>query len=94
MATKQQSKISKAVLLDLHRRMVRIRLLEEAAGRLASEAKIPGFIHLYVGEEAVAVGGCVALNEDDQITSTHRGHGHLVAKGGQFKPMMAEFMGR
>ena len=73
MATKQQSKISKAVLLDLHRRMVRIRLLEEAAGRLASEAKIPGFIHLYVGEEAVAVGGCVALNEDDQITSTHRG---------------------
>ncbi len=94
MATKQQSKISKGVLLDLHRRMVRIRLLEEAAGRLASEAKIPGFIHLYVGEEAVAVGGCVALNEDDQITSTHRGHGHLVAKGGQFKPMMAEFMGR
>ena len=59
-ATKEKSKISKEVLLDLHRRMVRIRLLEEAAGRLASEAKIPGFIHLYVGEEAVAAGGCGA----------------------------------
>lgn len=86
--------IPKEVLLDLHRRMVRIRRLEEAAGRLASEARIPGFIHLYVGEEAVASGGCVALNDDDYITSTHRGHGHLVAKGGQFKPMMAEFMGK
>jgi acetoin:2,6-dichlorophenolindophenol oxidoreductase subunit alpha len=86
--------IPKDVLLDLHRRMLRIRLLEEAAGRLASEARIPGFIHLYVGEEAVAAGGCVALNDDDYITSTHRGHGHLVAKGGQFKQMMAEFMGK
>ena len=94
MATKEQTKISKEVLFDLHRRMVRIRLLEEAAGRLASEARIPGFIHLYVGEEAVAAGGCVALKPEDQITSTHRGHGHLVAKGGQFKPMMAEFMGK
>ncbi len=88
------SGIPKEVLLDLHRRMVRIRLLEEAAGRLATENRIPGFIHLYVGEEAVAAGGCTALNDDDQISSTHRGHGHLVAKGGQFKPMMAEFMGR
>lgn len=86
--------IPKDVLLDLHRRMLRIRLLEEAAGRLASENRIPGFIHLYVGEEAVASGGCVALNDDDYITSTHRGHGHLVAKGGEFKQMMAEFMGR
>ena len=94
MATKEQTKISKEVLFDLHRRMVRIRLLEEAAGQLASEARIPGFIHLYVGEEAVAAGGCVALKEEDQISSTHRGHGHLVAKGGEFKPMMAEFMGK
>jgi len=94
MATKEQTKISKEVLFDLHRRMVRIRLLEEAAGQLASEARIPGFIHLYVGEEAVAAGGCVALKDEDQISSTHRGHGHLVAKGGEFKPMMAEFMGK
>ena len=94
MATKELTKISKEVLFDLHRRMVRIRLLEEAAGQLASEARIPGFIHLYVGEEAVAAGGCVALKDEDQISSTHRGHGHLVAKGGEFKPMMAEFMGK
>jgi len=80
--------------LDLHRRMVRIRLFEEAAGRLAEAAKLPGFLHLYVGQEAVAAGVCVALTDDDQITSTHRGHGHLVAKGGRFDRMMAELMGK
>ena len=71
-----------------------IRLFEEAAGKLAEAAKLPGFLHLYVGEEAVASGVCVNLSDDDQITSTHRGHGHLVAKGGQFRPMMAELMGK
>lgn len=79
---------------DLHRRMVRIRLFEEAAGRLAEANKLPGFLHLYVGEEAVAAGVCGALNDDDHITSTHRGHGHLVAKGGDFNKMMAELMGK
>ncbi|WP_116997238.1 thiamine pyrophosphate-dependent dehydrogenase E1 component subunit alpha [Desertimonas flava] len=82
------------VLADLHRRMVRIRLFEEAAGRLAEAAKLPGFLHLYVGEEAVAAGVCAALTDADQITSTHRGHGHLVAKGGDFNRMMAELMGK
>jgi acetoin:2,6-dichlorophenolindophenol oxidoreductase subunit alpha len=82
------------VLHDLHRRMVRIRLFEEAAGKLAEAAKLPGFLHLYVGEEAVAAGVCVNLTNADSITSTHRGHGHLVAKGGQFRPMMAELMGK
>jgi acetoin:2,6-dichlorophenolindophenol oxidoreductase subunit alpha len=82
------------VQMDLHRRMVRIRLFEEAAGRLAEAAKLPGFLHLYVGEEAVASGVCAALNDDDHITSTHRGHGHLVAKGGDFNRMMAELMGK
>ena len=86
--------LSLEVLRDLHRRMVRIRLFEEAAGRLAEAAKLPGFLHLYVGEEAVAAGVCAALTDDDQITSTHRGHGHLVAKGGDFKRMMAELMGK
>jgi TPP-dependent pyruvate/acetoin dehydrogenase alpha subunit len=85
---------SREVLLDLHRRMVRIRLFEEAAGRLAEAAKLPGFLHLYVGEEAVAAGVCAALTDTDQITSTHRGHGHLVAKGGDFNRMMAELMGK
>ncbi len=79
---------------DLHRRMVRIRLFEEAAGRLAEANRLPGFLHLYVGEEAVASGVCGALNDDDHITSTHRGHGHLVAKGGDFNRMMAELMGK
>ena len=82
------------VLRDLHRRMVRIRLFEEAAGRLAEKGQLPGFLHLYVGEEAVASGVCANLTNADSITSTHRGHGHLVAKGGQFRPMMAELMGK
>ncbi|MCU0271779.1 MAG: thiamine pyrophosphate-dependent dehydrogenase E1 component subunit alpha [Acidimicrobiales bacterium] len=86
--------IDEAVLLDLHRRMVRIRLFEEAAGRLAEANKLPGFLHLYVGEEAVAAGVCAALTDADQITSTHRGHGHLIAKGGDFRRMMAELMGK
>ncbi len=86
--------ISPEVQFDLHRRMVRIRLFEEAAGRLAEAAKLPGFLHLYVGDEAVAAGVCAALNDDDHITSTHRGHGHLVAKGGDLNRMMAELMGK
>ena len=86
--------LTRDVQMDLHRRMVRIRLFEEAAGRLAEAAKLPGFLHLYVGEEAVAAGVCTALNDDDHITSTHRGHGHLVAKGGDFNRMMAELMGK
>ncbi len=79
---------------DLHERMVRIRLFEEAAGRLFESNRIPGFIHLYVGQEAVAAGVCAALRPDDQISSTHRGHGHLVAKGGDLARMMAELMGK
>lgn len=86
--------LSTKVQMDLHRRMVRIRLFEEAAGRLAEAAKLPGFLHLYVGQEAVASGVCATLSDEDQITSTHRGHGHLVAKGGQFNEMMAELMGK
>jgi pyruvate dehydrogenase E1 component alpha subunit len=86
--------LSRDTLTDLHRRMVRIRLFEEAAGQLAEANKLPGFLHLYVGQEAVAAGVCAALTDDDQITSTHRGHGHLVAKGGRFNEMMAELMGK
>ncbi len=86
--------LSNDVLMDMHRRMVRIRLFEEAAGKLAESARLPGFLHLYVGQEAVASGVCATLSDDDQITSTHRGHGHLVAKGGQFNEMMAELMGK
>jgi pyruvate dehydrogenase E1 component alpha subunit len=74
--------------------MVRIRFFEEAAGRLFEANKIPGFVHLYVGQEAVAAGVSVALRDDDQISSTHRGHGHLVAKRGDLNKMMAELMGK
>jgi pyruvate dehydrogenase E1 component alpha subunit len=83
-----------AVLLDLHRRMVRIRHFEEEAGRLMETGKIPGALHLYVGEEAVAAGVCAHLSDDDQVTSTHRGHGHLVAKGGDMGRMYAELFGK
>lgn len=81
-------------LRDLHRRMLRIRLFEEAAGKIFEQGKMPGFIHLYVGQEAVAAGVCAALRIDDQVGSTHRGHGHLVAKGGDLSLMMAELMGK
>jgi len=86
--------IDDATLVDLHLRMVRIRMFEEAAGRLAEANKLPGFLHLYVGEEAVAAGVCAALADGDQVASTHRGHGHLIAKGGDFRQMMAELMGK
>lgn len=85
---------SNEVLRDMHSRMVRIRLFEEAAGRLFEAGGMPGFIHLYVGQGAVAAGVCAALRPDDQISSTHRGHGHLVAKGGDLHKMMAELMGK
>ncbi len=69
-------------------------MFEEEAGTLAEAGKIPGALHLYVGEEAVAAGVMVNLRDEDQITSTHRGHGHLVAKGGDLKKMYAELFGR
>jgi TPP-dependent pyruvate/acetoin dehydrogenase alpha subunit len=85
---------SNDVLLDMHERMVRIRIFEEEAGKLMENGKVPGALHLYVGQEAVATGVMVHLSDADQITSTHRGHGHLIAKGGQFKQMYAELYGR
>ena len=86
--------ISNDTLIDLHRRMVRIRRFEETAGKMMEDGKIPGALHLYVGEEAVASGIMTHLSNQDQITSTHRGHGHLIAKGGEFNPMFAELFGR
>jgi TPP-dependent pyruvate/acetoin dehydrogenase alpha subunit len=82
------------ILCDLHDRMIRIRHFEEEAGRLMETGAIPGSLHLYVGQEAVAAGVCAQLTDDDQITSTHRGHGHLVAKGGDLRLMFAELFGK
>ena len=88
------TQLSDETLLDMHRRMVRIRIFEEHAGKLMEDGKIPGALHLYVGQEAIAAGVMVHLSDEDWITSTHRGHGHLIAKGGEFKPMFAEIYGR
>ena len=85
---------SDKVLQELHLKMVRIRRFEESAGKMMEDGKIPGALHLYVGQEAVAAGVMQHLSNQDWITSTHRGHGHLVAKGGEFKPMFAELFGR
>lgn len=82
------------VLRDLHERMVRIRLFETEAGRLMEAGRLPGFLHLYAGQEAVAAGVMSVLTDADQITSTHRGHGHAVAKGADLRRMYAELFGR
>jgi TPP-dependent pyruvate/acetoin dehydrogenase alpha subunit len=86
--------IPKDVALQLYRTMKRIRSFEMAVIELFARGKIPGFLHTYVGEEAVAAGVCAALRPDDWIISTHRGHGHLIAKGGRLDLMMAELYGK
>src|SRR5215470_17571942 len=67
--------------LDMYHQMLQIRAFEEQVNELYQTARMPGLAHLYSGEEAVAVGVCAALRRDDYITSTHRGHGHCLAKG-------------
>jgi TPP-dependent pyruvate/acetoin dehydrogenase alpha subunit len=80
--------------LHMYRRMQMIRLFEEQANELYTRALMPGLAHLYTGEEAVAVGVCEALHLDDYITSTHRGHGHCLAKGASPDRMFAELLGK
>ncbi len=81
-------------LLERYRLMVLIRQFELRAIEERQRGLIPGFIHPYVGQEACAVGACAALTREDVITSTHRGHGHLIAKGGDVRLMMAELAAR
>ena len=88
------SKPSEDRMLWMYRKMVEIRQFEEAAGTLYQSGQLPGFLHLYIGEEATAVGVCAHLEDADYITSTHRGHGHLIAKGGKRDRMMAELFAR
>jgi TPP-dependent pyruvate/acetoin dehydrogenase alpha subunit len=78
----------------MYRCMWLIRYFDENAKRLYQQDKIRGTTHSYIGEEAIAVGACAALNRDDYITSTHRGHGHCLAKGGDPRLMMAELLGK
>src|SRR5216117_809091 len=80
--------------LRMYKRMLMIRLFEEQVNDLYTRALMPGLAHLYIGEEAVAVGICEALRRDDYITSTHRGHGHCLAKGAAPERMFAELLGK
>ena len=86
--------ISNELMKDMYVRMRRIRDFESTAAKLFAEGKVPGFVHRYLGEEAIAPAVCECLRDDDFITSTHRGHGHIIAKGGDLKLMMAELFGR
>jgi pyruvate dehydrogenase E1 component alpha subunit len=80
--------------LQMYQQMMKIRLFEEKTNELYTSAKMPGLAHLYIGEEAIAVGVCEALRRDDYITSTHRGHGHCLAKGAALDRMFAELLGK
>src|SRR5438093_7999414 len=86
--------LSRDGALWIYERMRLIRSFEERVARLFADGLIPGFVHLYAGEEAVAVGICAHLTDRDYITSTHRGHGHCIAKGVDIPGMVAELMGK
>jgi TPP-dependent pyruvate/acetoin dehydrogenase alpha subunit len=88
------AEVEAAQLLRFYRQMLAIRLFEERVNDLYTRALMPGLAHLYIGEEAVAVGVCEALRNDDYITSTHRGHGHCLAKGASPDRMFAELLGK
>ena len=88
------STMNKEKFMDIYNRMVMIRKFEEKAGTIFSQGQLAGFLHLYIGEEAVGAGVCAALNDDDYIVSTHRGHGHLIAKCGDVNKIMAELFGK
>ena len=90
----KQPAIGAEKLIHFYRQMLRIRLFEEQVSQLYMSAKMPGLAHLYIGQEAVAVGVCEALRRDDYITSTHRGHGHCLAKGASVDRMFAELLGK
>jgi pyruvate dehydrogenase E1 component alpha subunit len=90
----KEMKIAKKEKLLLFKKMLLVRAFEEKAGDLFQQNLIPGFIHLSIGEEASSVGTCSVLRTDDYVASTHRGHGHLIAKGADPKFMFAELFGR
>ena len=86
--------LDKPLLLEIYRKMVSVRIFEETAADLFLKGQIPGFLHVYIGEEAVAAGVMAHLTNQDFISSTHRGHGHAVAKGARLDMMMAELHGK
>jgi acetoin:2,6-dichlorophenolindophenol oxidoreductase subunit alpha len=92
--TQTSGKAEVELWIRMYKQMLRIRLFEEQVNQLYTRALMPGLAHLYIGEEAVAVGVCEALRPDDYITSTHRGHGHCLAKGASLDRMFAELLGK
>ncbi|MDX1469176.1 MAG: thiamine pyrophosphate-dependent enzyme, partial [Acidimicrobiia bacterium] len=80
--------------MQLLRMMKRIRAFEEATERMFLAGRLPGFVHLSIGQEGVAAGACSVLRPTDYITSTHRGHGHTLAKGAEMAAMFAELLGK
>lgn len=86
--------ISDKEKIELYKKMIEIRNFEETVAELYRKGKVPGSVHLYIGEEAVASGVCAALNERDYVYSTHRGHGHCLAKGADPKKLLAELCGK
>src|SRR5260370_34406653 len=89
-----RERLSGELWLSMYEQMLKIRIFEEHVTQLYLTARMPGPAHLYIGEEAVAVGMCQALRRDDYITSTHRGHGHCLAKGASVDRMFAELLGK
>ncbi|MFW9912104.1 MAG: thiamine pyrophosphate-dependent enzyme, partial [Candidatus Thorarchaeota archaeon] len=86
--------VKKETLVDLYTRTLKVRLFEEKVWELFGQNLVPGTLHLYLGQEAVAAGVTAALKETDWIQSTHRGHGHVVAKGADMNAAMAELLGK
>lgn len=87
-------KVDKEKLIEFYKMMQTIRMFEDRIVDLYARGAVPGLAHLYIGEEAIATGVCECLRDDDYITSTHRGHGHVIAKGAKLNPMMAELFGK
>ena len=92
--TRAEAATGEELALRMYAQMLRIRAFEETVNELYRSAKMPGLAHLYIGEEAVAVGVCEALRRSDVITSTHRGHGHCLAKGASVDRMFCELLGK
>ena len=92
--TKKTDNLPTDTLLSMYQQALLIRDIETQLGTDFKDGKLPGPVHLYIGQEAIAVGICQHLNASDWIASTHRGHGHFIAKGGDIKKLLAEVYGR
>lgn len=88
------TEVDKQLVIKFYKTMTKIRAFEKNIESLSLNGEIPGFVHLYIGEEAIATGVCANLTDKDYIESTHRGHGHTIAKGADINRMMAEIFGR